>query len=232
MLTVVIAGTGRCITADGEQEVRGGMVGLAAGHARGVLMSDPADPYIHYYSRFSGDYARSLADSIVRRRGARWFAVADALALGERLHRHGRIARHALPRRCGPEGTTVLSILEGILDHDDSGAGRGPTADPVARLATYLVDHVAEPSDLDRIAAALDVSRSTVARWARRSGSTVQRLHEAIKMEWAATLLASTRESVAEVARRVGYSDQFYFSRVFRRRYGCPPRSFRSAGRE
>jgi AraC family transcriptional regulator, arabinose operon regulatory protein len=229
MLTVVIAGRGRCVTGEGELAVGPGMVGLARGDARGVLMSDPEDPYIHYYARFRGDYARALADRIAAAERAPFFAVSDVLALGERLHRHGRISRDRLPIRCGPEGLDVLAILETLAGHPSAATG-GPSV-PAAeqRLRAYLFERVAEPTDLDGIARALGISRSTLSRSARRAGSTVQRLHEEIRIEWAATLLRTTAASIAEVGRRVGYHDQFYFSRVFRRHAGVPPREYRAA---
>lgn len=232
MLTLVVAGHGRCVSGPREWEVSGNMVGLVGGDARGVLMSDPADPYIHYYCRFSGSYARSLAARIIAASDEPFRRWPDVLALSQRLHRHGRIGRHELPARCGPEGLDVLAILEelasaGAPDPADP-AGRG--VEPEERLRAYLFERVAEPTDLDAIAAALGISRSTLSRRARRMGTTVQRLHERIKIEWAATLLRATSASVGEVGRRVGYHDQFYFSRVFRRHYGCPPREYRVRG--
>ncbi|MFW5745762.1 MAG: helix-turn-helix domain-containing protein [Spirochaetota bacterium] len=233
MLTLVVAGRGRCVSGPREWEVGGNMVGLAGGEARGVLMSDPDDPYIHYYCRFSGAYARELAARIIAAAPEPFRRWPDVLTLSQRLHRHGRINRHDLPRRCGPEGLDVLAVLEelaAILDDPRASAPRAGTA-PEERLRAYLFERVAEPTDLDAIAAALGISRSTLSRRARRAGTTVQRLHERIKVEWAATLLRATGVSIGDVGRRVGYHDQFYFSRVFRKHYGCPPREYRARGR-
>ena len=247
MLTLVVAGRGRCVSGAREWEVSRNMVGLVEPQARGVLMSDPGDPYIHYYCRFAGAYARELAARIVAASPEPFRPWPDVLALSQRLHRHGRITRHELPRRCGPEGLDVLAILEELATTLDEPAGPGAGAPatpagpggsatparaaPEERPRAYLFERVAEPTDLDAIAAALGISRSTLSRRARRLGTTVQRLHERIKVDWAATLLRATGASVGDVGRRVGYHDQFYFSRVFRRHYGCPPREYRARGR-
>ena len=45
----------------------------------------------------------------------------------------------------------------------------------------------------------------------------------------AARLLRFTTLSVGEIAYRAGYTDQLYFSRAFRRRYGAAPTDYRSA---
>ena len=48
------------------------------------------------------------------------------------------------------------------------------------------------------------------------------------RMEEAARIMKDQPElGVAQVARRVGYKDPDYFSRVFRKRYGRTPSSFR-----
>ena len=47
------------------------------------------------------------------------------------------------------------------------------------------------------------------------------------RMLEAARLLRFTTLSVGEIAYRAGYTDQLYFSRAFRRRYGTPPSEYR-----
>lgn len=48
-----------------------------------------------------------------------------------------------------------------------------------------------------------------------------------MKLEHACDLLRSTNMPIGDVARSVGYDDQLAFSRLFRRRYGVPPREYR-----
>lgn len=40
--------------------------------------------------------------------------------------------------------------------------------------------------------------------------------------------LKETSHSIAEIANEVGFSDQSYFDRQFKRAFGCPPKNFRS----
>jgi transcriptional regulator GlxA family with amidase domain len=49
-----------------------------------------------------------------------------------------------------------------------------------------------------------------------------------IRLNRAKDLLAATDLPVASVARRVGYEDPAYFTRLFTRRAGLPPREFRT----
>ena len=48
-----------------------------------------------------------------------------------------------------------------------------------------------------------------------------------LRMAEACRRLMSSDETVAEVAKAVGYADPYYFSRLFRRRIGIPPGAYR-----
>ncbi len=49
------------------------------------------------------------------------------------------------------------------------------------------------------------------------------------RMDLAHQLLSTTADPISEIARACGYEDQFYFSRVFKRRFDVSPEKFRSA---
>ena len=48
-----------------------------------------------------------------------------------------------------------------------------------------------------------------------------------IRMETAAELLLTTNMTAAEVAYKVGFEDQYYFSKSFKKYYGLPPSQYR-----
>ncbi len=51
-----------------------------------------------------------------------------------------------------------------------------------------------------------------------------------VRMEAAAELLLSTNMTAAEIAYKVGFEDQFYFSKSFKKYYGVPPSHYRKGG--
>lgn len=53
-----------------------------------------------------------------------------------------------------------------------------------------------------------------------------------LRLEKAAHLLRSSTMPVADVAELCGFCDSNYFSRQFRRKFGCPPRTFRQRARQ
>jgi len=64
----------------------------------------------------------------------------------------------------------------------------------------------------------------------REAGITPQELVLRTRLSTAKALLAEEELSVAAVARRVGYEDPAYFSRLFTARTGESPRAFRRSG--
>ncbi|WP_165949229.1 helix-turn-helix domain-containing protein [Kribbella turkmenica] len=64
----------------------------------------------------------------------------------------------------------------------------------------------------------------------RTTGSTPQELVLTTRLNTAKALLAEEELSVGAVARRVGYDDPAYFTRLFTARVGLSPRAFRRSG--
>ncbi|MGW3951088.1 helix-turn-helix domain-containing protein [Streptomyces sp. NPDC004752] len=84
------------------------------------------------------------------------------------------------------------------------------------------------PVRISAVAAELAVSRDTLATEVRRcTGSTPIEYLTRYRMTRAKALLAGSDQSVAAIARTVGYADPAYFSRVFTRTTGVAPTQFR-----
>lgn len=64
----------------------------------------------------------------------------------------------------------------------------------------------------------------------RRTGKTYTELVQTRRLSQAAFLLTTTGMSVLEVAAAVGYENVSYFHRVFQRKYGVTPRTYRLSG--
>ena len=61
----------------------------------------------------------------------------------------------------------------------------------------------------------------------RKTNSTPKEYITKLRMEKAAELLAAHRYKQYEIAAMVGYTDSYYFTRVFQRRYGVTPSQYR-----
>jgi AraC-like DNA-binding protein len=84
-------------------------------------------------------------------------------------------------------------------------------------------------STVDEIANAGGISPIYLARLFKRYSSTgAYQFLMRLRMNYAAELLVHEGLMVQQVAMRLGYNDQYQFSRAFKRVYGVPPSSLRS----
>ena len=94
----------------------------------------------------------------------------------------------------------------------------------------YLDRHLAENVMLPDMARRLGRSVSTISQFLRRNYHTgfKELLNEKRIKRAESYWLAHPDATVADAALAAGFSDQFYFSRVFRKRRGIPPGEFRN----
>lgn len=98
----------------------------------------------------------------------------------------------------------------------------------VAAAKLFLLGHIGEHMDLNRAASHLEVSRSTLSRSFRiASGMSFNEYLTAIRMQRAQIYLREGRISIAECAAQVGFNDPGYFSCVFKKHFGIPPRQMK-----
>lgn len=106
-----------------------------------------------------------------------------------------------------------------------------PSTDRVERVILLFHERMAEPVSMVEVARKLGCSVSCFIReFRRRTGQTPVSYLTGIRIRHAARLLETTDLRLREVAALTGYSDEFYFSRVFARVMGHSPSRWR-AGR-
>jgi AraC-like DNA-binding protein len=105
-----------------------------------------------------------------------------------------------------------------------------------AGRANWYVQHVIDHTQahhgsemkLSDIAEAVGLSPYYLTTLFRRhTGRTVMAYVSEVRVRAALALLRNTDLSVSEVARRAGYTDPYYFMRVFKTREGCSPQAYR-----
>jgi AraC-like DNA-binding protein len=98
----------------------------------------------------------------------------------------------------------------------------------VQRVADYVRAHYSADLSLKRLADLVNVSPYYLTTIFRRYlGRSAMAYVGEVRHRHACELLRDTDADVAEVARRVGYHDPFYFSRVFKAGEGCSPLMYR-----
>nr|WP_267244983.1 AraC family transcriptional regulator [Streptomyces sp. PR69] len=94
-------------------------------------------------------------------------------------------------------------------------------------LARSLVSSPRLPS-LGELAARLAVSPATLRRRLQQEGTSYQQLKDAVRRDAAIAGLVEGREPIAELAARLGFSEDTSFHRAFRRWTGTTPGAYRN----
>jgi len=98
----------------------------------------------------------------------------------------------------------------------------------VKRALLYLNDHYSEPITRWQVAGAGNVSEDYLSRiFSRELGISPWDYLIRYRVWQAGRLLVGTGDTIGAIAARTGFSDQAYFSRVFRKITGQNPQSFR-----
>lgn len=121
----------------------------------------------------------------------------------------------------------------------DSNKSLGPSAETrevtlqawrtrMQRVTDWLVDHLDQPFDLDRMAALAHFSpyhfhRVYTVVMNEPIAETVRRM----RLHRAAVMLATSDQAVLAIAKKAGYGSVQAFGRVFRAAYGLPPAQYR-----
>ncbi|HOB22436.1 MAG: AraC family transcriptional regulator [Firmicutes bacterium] len=101
----------------------------------------------------------------------------------------------------------------------------------VQRALAYLEDHSQEKIKLEEVALAHDLSPEQFSRLTRQLvGITPSQYLQNIRLSQAMELLATSEMGVGEIAALVGFEDQNYFARLFKRIIGQSPSEFRAKG--
>lgn len=101
--------------------------------------------------------------------------------------------------------------------------------DALSRVMRYVRDNVHQRITLADAAAAAHLSPSYLTHLLKKeTGKTFTDLVTARRMEKARELLAQTRLRIAEIAEAVGFDDEAYFTRRFKKYFHLAPRDYRS----
>jgi AraC family transcriptional regulator of arabinose operon len=105
-----------------------------------------------------------------------------------------------------------------------------PLDSRIQAACQFIAKNLAEELSLDEIARHVCLSPSRLAHLFREEmGVNILRWREDQRIILAKHLLQSTRTPVSCISEIVGYDDQLYFSRVFRKRVGISPSGFRKS---
>ncbi len=99
----------------------------------------------------------------------------------------------------------------------------------IAKTASYIETHFSHDITVSSLAALIHYSERHFARLFKETyGMTPVDYILSIRLKNACAMLSDTNLSISEIALQSGYSDNNYFSRVFKKKIGVTPSQFRS----
>ncbi len=125
----------------------------------------------------------------------------------------------------------ALNALEEVLLWCDSLNPKQASAqlDPrITKAMDFLVTHLADSFSEERLARAVGLSASRLRHLFReQAGSSPRHFQEQQRLRRARDLLCSSRQTIGEIARELGFANPFYFTLRFKKATGESPRAFR-----
>lgn len=187
--------------------------------------ADAHDPWEYYWVGFNGAGAARLVQQLPFTDDApchRDDAPAQSRELLHNIYLAGGYEVYDEARMVG----CLYLFLAHLMQQAKQEAKRPPdtSAQYVINAIKYIQFNYARDIGINDVAAAVGISRSHLYRVFVNSigRSPVEYLTD-FRISEACALLETTTLSVAEIANSVGFFDQFYFSRVFKKAKGVPP---------
>ncbi|KOY17619.1 response regulator [Paenibacillus xylanivorans] len=132
------------------------------------------------------------------------------------------------------EGLLSLSLLRSLLEQRLLAAGKALTAhhhatpDPMSEIARYMDAHYQEDLSLQQIAARFYLSREYISRkFKQQFGLNWSEYLGKLRINNAKLLLQNPSLRIAKISEMVGYQDEKYFSKVFKKMEGITPGEYR-----
>ena len=165
--------------------------------------------------------------------------VVSDMSDGSPLSSTLRLLRFEVASTGAGRGTVIDRLIDVMFVHvvrawvasrtDHPRSWLGALRDPVvARALTAMHSAPARPWTIDSLAREVSLSRATLTRrFTTLVGEAPLSYLTRWRMDLAAAHLRETDDAVSAIARRVGYSSEFAFSRAFARARGQPPSRYR-----
>ncbi|MEK4046669.1 response regulator [Paenibacillus sp. FSL H8-0048] len=123
--------------------------------------------------------------------------------------------------------------LKSLLHRLSKSSPQAPDSRLVQEIREYLDRNYAQEMTLQHIAERFFISRENVSRKFKQvTGENLSDYLTGLRVEKAKTLLQNTNLRLSQIAELVGYEDEKYFSRVFKKTAGLTPREYRKQEEE
>ena len=234
LMVYTLSGTGRLFRQQGKRE-------LHADFVPGSVMIRPAGSSERVYGCVPERLRVGVSERLVTEAMAE-IGGASTVDLVPVLNTYDPVIRRGVSTLWGellrPRHPAQSLLVEGVATMLAAHLARSydarsrPSHDPARRLdpaalrlvVGYMHDHIDQHIALDELSNLAGVGRFQFIRLFRAStGVTPMKYLESCRIELARKLIRESNRSMPEIALTVGFADQSYFVKRFRRHAGCTP---------
>ncbi|MGQ8336219.1 helix-turn-helix domain-containing protein [Sunxiuqinia sp. A32] len=193
--------------------------------------ADPKNPWTIYWIHFSGNKSKMIATPVLKPVEVERTKTSRVT---ERLNLFHEIFQN-MERGFSMETTEYVNLclphLLASFTHLQQyrAINEQVSKDPVAESINFMLDNINQKFRLSELANAAQLSTSHYSRiFLSRTGHSPIDYFIQLKIQRSCRFLDNTKLSIAEISREVGFEDQFYFSRQFRKIMNMSPRDYRN----
>jgi AraC-like DNA-binding protein len=225
-------GAGSCALSDRTWDIKSGWALFIPPRVPHLYHAHPTAPWSIYWVHFAGTRVGAYLEVLGIACGNPVLYIPSDQVVIEAFEEVLSHSEHAYSDIDLLGQSTSLCHLLGILGcHQRAPGVRGRfTEEGILDSIHYMQDHLDGSVRSNDLAEVAHMSLSTYHHSFRKQMSTSP-IHFFIrlKMQRACELLDTTDWSVREIARRLGYDDQFYFCRLFKKVIGKTPTDYRAS---
>lgn len=159
------------------------------------------------------------------------YSIADPFLrrVGNALRSGFRVGRPPTPAYLESLANAIAEHLGKAYEPRIACGGNGLAPHKLQRVRAVVVRRLGEQIHVDDLAEAICMSPFHFARMFKKStGEAPHEFITRLRMQEARRLLAESDDTLASIARRVGYRTQAHFTGVFHDRVGTTPRAYRT----
>ena len=231
LIHLVVAGKGVFQVGGASFHLQEGDLFLVKPNQLNTYAADATDPWEYYWVGFNGACANKLVQQTPFTDHHPLHHCKDPQSVREALY-NIYLSRGTEPQQEAlMTGYLYLFIAQPMREARDTLPNPGSSSSQYVLAAIkYIQFNYSHDISVDDIAKAVGVSRSHLYRvfMANVGQSPIDYL-TGYRISEACSLLKNAHLSIAEIAVSVGFFDQFYFSRVFKKVKGVPPSKYLAA---
>ena len=232
LIHYVVDGKGTYTVNNTVYELRAGDIFLAKPSQLITYSADKEEPWEYYWVGFNGACANKLVLQLPFREDMPTHHCKNAERVKKALF-NIFLSRGPEPRNetlmVGYLYLFIAELMQEAMDLEPHASNS--SSQYVINAIKYIQFNYSHDISIDDIAKAVGVSRSHLYRvFMSNVGQSPIDYLTSYRISEACFLLKNSQLSIAEIAVSVGFFDQFYFSRVFKKSKGVPPSKYLTCG--